>query len=73
MNVDLTGKTAFVTGRSKSIGKAIAETLADCDANVGVMARGKDELDAAVARLNSKHGRVRASAQLPSLFRAMIG
>jgi len=40
---------------SKGIGKAIAETLADCGANVGVMARGKEELDAAVAALNSKY------------------
>lgn len=56
MNIDLAGKTAFVTGGSKGIGKAIAETLASCGANLGVMARGNDELQAAVAALNSKQG-----------------
>jgi NAD(P)-dependent dehydrogenase (short-subunit alcohol dehydrogenase family) len=56
MNIDLNGKTAFVTGGSKGIGKAIAETLVDCGANVGVMARGKEELDRVVAALNAKYG-----------------
>jgi NAD(P)-dependent dehydrogenase (short-subunit alcohol dehydrogenase family) len=55
MNIDLIGRTAFVTGGSKGIGKAFAETLADCGANVGVIARGKDELEVVVAALNSKH------------------
>jgi NAD(P)-dependent dehydrogenase (short-subunit alcohol dehydrogenase family) len=55
MQFDLNGKTAFVTGASKGIGKAIAETLADCGANVGLMARGQEELDQVVAALNAKH------------------
>ncbi len=42
MNIGLSGKNAFVTGGSRIIGKAIAETLADCGANVGVMARGRE-------------------------------
>jgi NAD(P)-dependent dehydrogenase (short-subunit alcohol dehydrogenase family) len=54
MNIDLSGKTAFVTGASKGIGKAIAETLIDCGAQVGLMARGQQDLDATVAMLNAR-------------------
>lgn len=56
MDIDLAGRTAFVTGGSKGIGEAIAEALVGCGANVGVMARGKEELEGAVAALNAKDG-----------------
>jgi NAD(P)-dependent dehydrogenase (short-subunit alcohol dehydrogenase family) len=54
MKIDLTNKTAFVTGGSKGIGKAIAELLAACGANVGIMARGREDLEATVAEINSR-------------------
>jgi len=41
---DLTGKTAFVTGASRGIGKAIAIGLAEAGADVALVARSEDGL-----------------------------
>jgi NAD(P)-dependent dehydrogenase (short-subunit alcohol dehydrogenase family) len=56
MNIDLTNKTAFVTGGSKGIGKAVAELLAACGANVGIMARGREGVELTVAGINARAG-----------------
>jgi NAD(P)-dependent dehydrogenase (short-subunit alcohol dehydrogenase family) len=47
MDLGLAGSAAVVTGGSKGMGLAIAETLAAEGARVAVMARGRDALDAA--------------------------
>jgi len=44
MNIDLTGKTALVGGSSKGLGKAVALQLAECGANVTLMARNEEKL-----------------------------
>lgn len=41
---DLTGKTAFVTGASRGIGKAIAIALAGAGADVALVARSESGL-----------------------------
>ena len=53
MDLGLAGAKAVVTGGSKGMGLAIAETLATEGASVAVMARGKAALDAAVESLRA--------------------
>ncbi|WP_323173450.1 SDR family oxidoreductase [Natrialba sp. PRR66] len=45
MSRDLYGKSAFVVGASRGIGKAIAEEYADRGADVAVVARSSDDLE----------------------------
>lgn len=53
MDLGSAGSKAVVTGGSKGMGLAIAETLAAEGASVAVMARGKSALDAAVDSLKA--------------------
>ena len=54
MDLQLQGAKALVTGGTKGIGRAIADTLADEGCNVAICARNADEVDAAVADLTAK-------------------
>ena len=51
MDLGLTGKRAIVTGGSRGIGRAIAQTLVDEGASVAICARGADGVAAAVDEL----------------------
>jgi NAD(P)-dependent dehydrogenase (short-subunit alcohol dehydrogenase family) len=54
MSVNLTGRTAIVTGASRGIGLAIAQQLADAGANVVVTSRKQDSADAAAAQIGER-------------------
>lgn len=51
--MELTGKTALITGGSKGIGYGIAEALVTAGMNVTITARHQDEVCAAAERLNA--------------------
>ena len=53
MALNLSNKTALVTGGSKGIGRAIAESLVRAGARVTITARHEDEITEAVSQLNA--------------------
>ena len=55
---DLTGKVAIVTGASRGIGRAIAETLANAGAQVVISSRKQDALDAVATEMRAEGGDV---------------
>jgi NAD(P)-dependent dehydrogenase (short-subunit alcohol dehydrogenase family) len=75
VDLQLTGKRAVVTGASRGIGYAVADTLAAEGADVVLVARHQDDLDAAAGRIR-RHGRrvlaVAADTTDDASVRAMI-
>jgi len=53
MNIELTNRSAIVTGGSKGIGLGVATQFAQSGADVAIMARGRDALDAAVKAISA--------------------
>lgn len=75
MNIDLSGKTALVTGSTAGIGHAIAKGLAASGASVMINGRGQDKVDAAVRKLEATGAKVRgiaADISTPSGCKALV-
>lgn len=74
MNIDLTGKKAFVCGSTQGIGKAAAVILAELGANVTLIARNEDELRKTVSELSSKgqHDYIVADFSQPDILREKV-
>ncbi|HZT51389.1 MAG TPA: SDR family NAD(P)-dependent oxidoreductase, partial [Stellaceae bacterium] len=50
---DLSGKTAIVTGSSRGIGRAVAETLAEAGARVVISSRKHEACEATAAAIRA--------------------
>jgi NAD(P)-dependent dehydrogenase (short-subunit alcohol dehydrogenase family) len=57
MQISLSGRAAIVTGGSKGIGLAVATRFAASGADVAIVARGREALDAAATSIGTKTGR----------------
>jgi 3-oxoacyl-[acyl-carrier protein] reductase len=56
MDIRLDGKAAFITGGSEGLGKAMAIKFADAGADIAILARSRDKLDAAKAEIEAAGG-----------------
>ena len=68
MNLDLTGKTAFVCGSTQGIGKAAAIEMASLGANVVLIARNEQKLEMVRDELDTSKGQVHNYIQADFTF-----
>ena len=54
MHLDLTGRTALITGGSIGIGRSVAEILAKEGVNVAICSRDQGKLQESAADINTK-------------------
>ncbi|HEY6448682.1 MAG TPA: SDR family NAD(P)-dependent oxidoreductase [Acidobacteriaceae bacterium] len=62
MNIDLTGRTAVITGGSRGLGEAMANALAEAGASIALVARDTKRLEAVQESIAAKGGTAGAFA-----------
>ncbi len=72
MKIDLTGRTALVTGSTRGIGRAIAETLAAAGARVAVVGRDATKAAEAAAAIGSGAQGFAADVGDPASITALV-
>ena len=56
MNIDLSGRSAMVTGSTRGIGRSIAQLLSECGANVAIVGRDASAAEVVATTMRSAHG-----------------
>ena len=70
--IELRGKRVIISGASSGIGLATAQILADGGAEVGLVARRADALEAAVTKVGGSSWGVRCDVSAPNSVRALV-
>lgn len=73
MSIDLSGKTAFITGASRGIGEAAARIMADYGANVVLAARSSGDIERIASEIGDKALAVTCDVARYSDFETAIG
>lgn len=73
MKIDLSGKTALVTGSSEGIGLASAKALAEAGATVFINGRNREKLEAAVAQIGGQARAILADLADSAGHDALVG
>jgi 3-oxoacyl-[acyl-carrier protein] reductase len=72
LEISLAGRTAFVTGSTRGIGRAIAEQLHSAGANVGVVGRSAETASAVAAEIGERARGFACDVTAPESIRAAI-